>query len=109
VVHALPDGPYQQEELVGGVVVDISMMSPRPQVLQTLRDLLNDKGRIARWVAVEGLAAMKSVEDAPRLSAINSGEKLIGYWGDQSGLAPIDRKADPTLGQRAKELAARLK
>ena len=29
VVHALPDGAYQQEELVGGVVVDISMMTPR--------------------------------------------------------------------------------
>jgi hypothetical protein len=109
VVHALPDGPYRQEELVGGVVVDISMMTPRPQVLQTLRDLLGDKGRIPRWVAVEGLAAMKSVEDAPRLAAINSGEKLIGYWGDQSGVAPKDRKADPTLGERAKELAARLK
>jgi hypothetical protein len=109
VVHALPDGAYQQEELVGGVVVDISMMTPRPQVLATLRELLNDKGRIPRWVAVEGLAAMKSTEDAPRLAAINSGEKLIGYWGDQSGLDPKDRKADPTLGQRAKDLAARLK
>jgi hypothetical protein len=109
VVHALPDGPYRQEELVGGVVVDISMMTPRPRVLQTLRDLLGDRGRIARWVAVEGLAAMKSVEDAPRLAAINSGEKLTGYWGDQSGLDPKDRKADPTLGQRAKELAERLK
>ena len=109
VVHALPDGPYQQAELLGGVVVDISMMSPRPQVLATLRELLNDRGRISRWVAVEGLAAMKSTEDAPRLAAVNSGEKLTGYWGDQSGLDPKDRKADPTLGQRAKDLAARLK
>ena len=25
VVKALPDGPYQQEELVGGVVVDITL------------------------------------------------------------------------------------
>lgn len=109
VVHALPDGAYQQAELFGGVVVDISMMTPRPQVLATLRELLNDKGRIPRWVAVEGLAAMKSTEDAPRLAAVSSSEKLVGYWGDQSGVDPKDRKADPTLGQRAKELAARLK
>jgi hypothetical protein len=59
-------------------------------------------------VAVEGLAAMKSTEDIPRLQAVNSGEKLIGYWGDQSGVDPKDRKPEPTLGQRAKELAARL-
>jgi hypothetical protein len=108
VVNALPDGPYQQEELVGGVVVDITLMTPRAQVLQTFRDLLSEKGRIPRWVAVEGLAAMKSTEDIPRLQAVNSGEKLIGYWGDQSGVDPKDRKPEPTLGQRAKELAARL-
>jgi hypothetical protein len=105
VVHALPDGAYQQEELMGGVVVDITMMTPRPQVLATLRELLADKGRIARWVAIEGLAAMKSVEDIPRLQGISSNEKLVGYWGDQSGVDPKDRKQDPTLGQRAKELA----
>ncbi len=53
VVRALPDTPYQQEELFGAVVVDITLMSPRAQVLATLRDLLADKGRIPRWVAVE--------------------------------------------------------
>ncbi|MEO8552517.1 MAG: hypothetical protein ABI678_21215, partial [Kofleriaceae bacterium] len=109
VVRALPDTAYQQEELFGGVVVDITLMTPREQVLQTFRDLLNEKGRIPRWVAIEGLAAMKSATDIPRLQAVSSGEKLLGYWGDQSGLAPKDRKPEPTLGQRAKELAARLK
>jgi len=109
VVRALPDTAYQQEELFGGVVVDITLMTPRDQVLQTFRDLLSEKGRISRWVAIEGLAAMKSTADVPRLQAISSGEKLLGYWGDQSGLAPKDRKPEPTLGQRAKELAARLK
>jgi hypothetical protein len=108
VVNALPDGAYQQEELVGGVVVDITLMTPRAQVIQTFRDLLTEKGRIPRWVAIEGLAAMKSTEDIPRLQAVNSGEKLIGYWGDQSAADPKDRKPEPTLGQRAKELASRL-
>ena len=49
---------------------------------------------------------MKSTADAPAIAAISSSEKLNGYWGDQSGVDPKDRKADPTLGQRAKELAA---
>ncbi len=108
VVKALPDGPYDQAELVGGVVVDITVMSPRNQVLSTFRDLLTQPGRIPKWVAVEGLAAMKSTEDIPRLNAVNSGEKLLGYWGDQSEVPAKDRKPEPTLGQRAKELAGKL-
>jgi hypothetical protein len=94
---------------MGAVVTDITLMTPRPQVLALLRELLQDKGRIPRWVAVEGLAAMKSMEDVPRLAAVSSGEKLVGYWGDQSGVDPKDRKQDPTLGQRARELSERLK
>ncbi len=105
VVHALPDGPYEQQELEGGVVVDITSMNPRAEVIGVLRELLGDKSRLARWVAIEGLAALKSTEDAAKLAALGSGEKLVGYWGDQSGVDPKDRKQDPTLGQRAKELA----
>lgn len=108
VVKALPDGPYEQAELLGGVVVDITVMTPRNQVLATLRELLDAPGRLPKWVAVEGLAAMKSTEDIARLNAVNSSEKLLGYWGDQSGIAAKDRKPEPTLGQRAKELAGRL-
>lgn len=108
VVKALPDGPYEQAELLGGVVVDITVMTPRSQVLSTFRDLLKEPGRLAKWVAIEGLAAMKSTEDIPGLNQVNSGEKLLGYWGDQSGVPAKDRKPEPTLGQRAKELASRL-
>jgi hypothetical protein len=108
VVHALPDGPYDQQELVGGVIVNIAAMSPRAEVIANLRDLLAEKGRMSRWVAIEGLAAVKSTEDAPRLAALSSSDKLIGYWGDQSRVDPKDRKQDPTLGQRAKELAEAL-
>ncbi len=49
---------------------------------------------------------MKAKDDGPRLAALSGAKaKLVGYWGDQSGKDPKDRKADPTLGQRAKELA----
>ncbi|CAN5237482.1 hypothetical protein BH11MYX1_BH11MYX1_42470 [soil metagenome] len=108
VIKALPDGAYEQAELLGGVVVDITVMTPRGQVLSTFRDLLKEPGRMAKWVAIEGLAAMKSTEDIARLNAVNSSEKLLGYWGDQSEVPAKDRKPEPTLGQRAKELADRL-
>lgn len=103
VVHAMPDQAYEKEKLLGTVVLDISKMTPRDQVLAELRDLLNDNSRMARWVAVETLAAMKSVEDAPKIAAVKGNEKLIGFWGDGAA------KPDPTLSQRAKELAAALK
>jgi hypothetical protein len=103
VVRAMPVQAYEQESLAGSVVLAISKLEPRGQVLVELRDLLGDKSRIARWVAIETLAAMKSVEDAPKIAAVKGGrEKLEGYWGDATG------KPEPTLGQRAKELAAAL-
>jgi hypothetical protein len=103
VVRAMPDQAYDRESLAGSVVLGISRLEPRDQVLVALRDLLNDKSRVARWVAIESLAAMKSVEDAPKIAAVKGGgDKLIGYWGDEPG------KPEPTLGQRAKELSAQL-
>lgn len=108
VARALPNGPYQQEELVGTVVTDIALMKPRALALTAVRELLTEKSWIARWIAVEALAAMNSTGDAPRLAGISARDPLVGYWGDQSELDSKDRKREPTLGERAKELAARL-
>ena len=92
VVHALPDGPYDQQELDGwrGRRRDRSVMTPRPA--RSWRPSMRRsscrgqrESGSSRWVAIEGLAAMKSTEDAPRIALANlgSGEKLVGYWGDQ--------------------------
>ena len=103
VVRAMPDQAYGQAQLAGTVVLAISDMEPRDQVLAALRDLLGDKSRVARWVAIETLTAMKSVEDASKIASVKGGgEKLIGYWGDGAS------KPEPTLGQRAKELSGQL-
>jgi len=103
VVRAMPNQPYEKASLAGSVVLGISKLEPRDQVLASLRDLLADQSLIARWVAIETLAAMKSVEDAPKIASVKGGgEKLVGFWGDGSG------KPEPTLGQRAKELSTQL-
>ncbi|MGE0395664.1 MAG: HEAT repeat domain-containing protein [Kofleriaceae bacterium] len=105
-VRALPEAPYGQKELDGAVISEIVKLTPRDKVLAALRELLADKSWVSRWVAIEALAKMKSVEDAPKIAALSgSKDKLVGYWGDQSAVEPKDRKTDPTLGQRAKELA----
>jgi hypothetical protein len=103
VLHGLPDpGAYDREELAGSILLEISKLTPREDVQAALRPLLDDRSTVVRWVAMEGLAAIKSVEDAARIAALSSRtERLTGYWGETG-------KADPTLGQRAKELAEQL-
>ena len=101
VVRAMPDLPYDQQSLGGSVVHAITKLAPRDQVLVELRDLLGDKSKIARWVAIEALAAMKSVEDAPKIASVKGGgDRLVGFSGGGK---------DPSLGERAKQLAASLK
>jgi hypothetical protein len=104
VVRALPEGGYPHADLAGAVWGEIASLTPRDQVLAAARELLGDKGRIARWVAIEVLAALKSKEDADRIKGVSGpSERLTGYW------APGESdKAEPTLGQRAAELAAGL-
>lgn len=105
VVLALPDqGAYWREELTGAISGEIAKMSPRSDVLAGLRELLGAKSTVAKWVAIEALAAMKSTDDVPRMLALaGSREKLVGYWGEDS-----QGKADPTLGEQAKALASQL-
>ena len=68
-----------------------------------------DKSWVARWIGIETLAALGSPADAALVAGLaNDKAKLTGYWGDQSGLDKKDQKPVPTLGQRAKELAATL-
>jgi hypothetical protein len=103
VFHAMPDpGAYEQAELAGSVLLETSKLTPRDEVQANLRPLLDDKSTVVRWLAMEALAAIKSSEDAPRIAALSSRtERLTGYWGETG-------KPDPTLGQRAKELAEQL-
>jgi hypothetical protein len=106
VVRALPDqGAYVKDELQGSISGEIAKLSPRAEVQAALRQLLADKSTVARWVAIEALAAMKSTEDAPKIAALSGNkDKLVGYWGERNP----ENKPDPTLGQRAKELSEQL-
>jgi hypothetical protein len=104
VVLAMPDVAYDQKRLEGSVILAISNISPREAVLKELRDLLGEKSRMARWVAIETLAYMKATDDAARIAGVKGSERLVGFWGDEGSAA----KPDPTLAQRAKQLAGRL-
>jgi hypothetical protein len=105
VVVALPDaGVYVRDKLTRRVSGEIARMTPREAVVAAARALLAERSVVARWVAIEALAELKSVEDAPRIAALaTSRDRLMGYWGEDAV-----GKTDPTLGQRAKELSAAL-
>lgn len=103
VFRGMPDpGSLAREELAGSILAEISKLTPREEVQAALRPLLEDRSTVVKWLAIEALAAIKSVEDAPRIAALSGKqERLTGYWGETG-------KPDPTLGQRAKELAEQL-
>ena len=112
VLDALPDAsPYDHADLGGAVWGEIARLAPPDQAKVALRDILKAKGKskIARWVAIEALAKMKSTEDAALIKSL-AGDRAIldGYWGAQDGVSAKERKKTPTLGQRATELAATL-
>lgn len=110
VVAAFPDGgTYSRQQMGGAVWMVIAKLEPRGEVLAALRELAKRDSKLARWIAIEALAAMSSREDLAVLQSMTSDRgKLAGYWGNQSDVPAKDRKAEPTLGERAAELIAEL-
>jgi hypothetical protein len=110
VVAALPlDGSYDREVVAGATWTEIAKMSPRENALAEARTLLASPSWVARWIGVEALAAARSKEDLARIKGlVGDKTRLNGYWGDQSDLAKKEQKPEPTLGQRASELAREL-
>jgi len=105
VVRALPDtGGYARTEVTQSISGEIARMIPREQAVGAARALLADKSVLHKWVGMEALVALKSTEDAPKIASLaSSRERLVGYWGPHG-----DGKEDPTLGERAKQLASEL-
>jgi hypothetical protein len=87
IVRAIPDGTYDGLAVTGTFVSTIAKQTPKQQVLDAVRELAGDKKVLPRWIAME-----------------KDGTKLVGYWGPGTPEADA-KKPDPTLGQRAKEIA----
>jgi hypothetical protein len=106
VVAALPeDARYDHEMLGGAVWAVIAKMPGREEVLVALRDLARSESKLARWIAIEALAAMHSSQDSALVqSMVSDRRRLTGYWGSQTDVPAKDRKREPTLGERAQIL-----
>jgi hypothetical protein len=105
-----PGDPYEQKVLVGAVVSPLASLPDHDGLVAAARDLTGHASWVARWVGVEALAALGAKGEVARLTGLAGDKvKLVGYWGDQSGVPKKDQKPTPTLGQRAAELAERLR
>lgn len=103
-------GSYEQSILSGAIVAPLSTLGDREGLLAAARELTGHPSWVARWIGLEALASLGGKAEAARIAGLAKDKaKLVGYWGDQSGLPKAQQKAVPTLGQRATELGATLK
>jgi hypothetical protein len=111
VAEALPtSGKYERAVLGGSTWETFASIGKRDGFIAAARALLGSKSWVARWIAIETLGALSAKSDAAAVAALAKDKaKLAGYWGDQEELPKAERKQEPTLGQRASEIAGTLK
>lgn len=111
VIAILPTGAsYDAESLGGSTWKAMPGMGNRERWLEVARELVGSRSWVGRWIAIETIGVLESKADASLVAGLAADRaKLVGYWGDQTGSAGSERKAEPTLGQRAKEIAVSLK
>ncbi len=111
VAAAIPTtGTYEHEVIGGAVWGTFASLGQRDEFIAAARGMLASKSWVGRWIAIETLGVLAVKGDADRLAALASDPaRLTGYWGDQSQLPKRERKLEPTVGQRAGEIAQSLR
>ncbi len=108
-----PERAYRRIDLDDALWTPLAAMEPRADVVKLARTLLTSDSWVARISGVELLGKLARPDqagtDAAQIAALEGDKtKLDGWWGDQSELPRAQRKATPTLGQRAREVAGHL-
>ncbi len=104
------EASYEAEVLGGATWKSFNAMGDRDAFVESSRALLGSSSWVARWLGMEALGALQSKADAGRIAALAKDRaRLTGFWGDQTEVVKGDRKPEPTLGQRAQEIAQALK
>jgi hypothetical protein len=106
VAEAMPiDGSYERGVIEKYIVKKIPP-DAQPRAAEAARTLLGSKSWVGRFIGIEILAVYGGKADAPKLRALFGDKtKLAGYWGVQDPADKKNFKAEPTLGQRATEVA----
>ncbi len=111
LAEALPDDDYQQGIIEKYFVKKIDE-EKLPRAAEAARTLLGSRSWVGRFVGIEILARAGSKADVAKLRALAGDKtKIRGYWGPQDDSAAgnkkgkSDVKTDPTIGQRAAQVA----
>jgi hypothetical protein len=111
VAEMMPTGgSYHHLDLGGATWGTFASLGQRDGFIAAARPLLGSSSWVARWIAVETLGVLSAKSDADQVAKLGGDKtRLAGFWGDQSSLPKGQRKPEPTLGQRASEIAATLR
>lgn len=111
VAEALPTGGKYELAVLGGATWQtFESLGQRDAFIEAARGLLASRSWVARWIAIETLGVLKAKGDVERVAALGKDKaRLVGFWGDQSEQPAAKRKPEPTLGQRAAEIAQSLR
>ena len=107
LAEALPDGEYQQGLIEKYFVKKIDD-GALPRAAEAARTLLGSRAWVARYVGIEILARAGNKADVPKLRALGGDKARIrGFWGapDQGDAKKKAAKAEPTIGERAAQVA----
>jgi hypothetical protein len=107
LAEALPDGEYQQGIIEKYFVKKIDEAA-LPRAAEAARTLLGSRAWVARYIGIEILARAGSKADAAKVRALRGDKaKIRGYYGSADGGDGKAKgaKPDPTIGERAAQVA----
>lgn len=103
-------GPYDHRDLGGATWETFASLGQRDGFIEAARGLMGSRSWVARWIAAETMGVLAAKSEAAKVAELADDKtRLAGYWGDQKDVPKAQRKPEPTLGQRAAEIAAKLR
>ncbi len=113
ITEALPSIGYQRGILSKYLWDEILKFEDTTKVIEAAVRMLSSQSPVARITGVEVLGELGgkavSAENIKRIKALSGDtHQLAGWWGDQSKTPKKERKTEPTIGDRASDVAKSL-
>ncbi len=113
ITAALPSIPYDRGLLSKYVWDEVLKFEDTAKVIDAAIRMLSSQSPVSRITGLEVLgelgAKAATSENVKRIKALSGDtHQLVGWWGDQSETPKKERKTEPTIGDRASDVAKSL-